>query len=313
MNVTLFDTSVATNNLGDEIIIDAVEQVISEVLPNAYVFRVATHEYLSWVSRNLLKKSLLSIVGGTNLLSPHMGPFALWKMMPWDVLSVNHAVLLGVGWRDYMRGPDPYTKWALNRVLAQDYIHSVRDSYTLNKIAGSGKRVYDTACPTMWSLTDAHCQGIPRRKAPKVVTTLTYYRRNETVDRQVLNVLLGHYGEVYFWPQQSEDQAYFESLGIARIKCIPPSVSRYTAFLNGEAVDFVGTRLHGGIRAMQKSKRTLILAVDNRAREIARTSHLPVLDRSDVTGIEEWISGDQLTSITLPLANIIAWKAQFKY
>lgn len=313
MNVTLFDTSVATDNLGDEIIMDAVEQVISEVLPNAYLFRVATHEYLSWVSRKFLKKSSLSIIGGTNLLSPHMGPFALWKMMPWDVLSVNHAVLLGVGWRDYLRGPDPYTKWALNRILAQDYIHSVRDSYTLNKIAGSGKRVYDTSCPTMWSLTDSHCQSIPRRKAAKAVTTLTYYRRNETVDRQVLNILLHHYSEVYFWPQQSDDQAYFESLRVAGIKYIPPSVRRYTAFLNSETVDFVGTRLHGGIRAMQKHKRTLILAVDNRAREIARTSNLPVLDRNDVTGIEEWISGDRPTSVTLPLANITAWKAQFKW
>ena len=96
MNVTLFDTSVATDNLGDEIIIDAVEAVIAEVLPNAYVFRVATHEYMSWVSRGFLKKSTLSVIGGTNLLSAHMGPFALWKVMPWDIFAFDHAVLLGV-------------------------------------------------------------------------------------------------------------------------------------------------------------------------------------------------------------------------
>lgn len=312
MNVTLFDTSVATDNLGDEIIVDAVENVISEVLPNAYVFRVATHEYMSWVSRRLLKKSSLSIIGGTNLLSPHMGPFALWKMMPWDVFSVNHAVLLGVGWRDYMRGPDPYTKWALNRILARNHIHSVRDGYTLTKIADLNKHVYNTACPTMWSLTPSHCEGIPRLKAEKAITTLTYYRRNEATDRQLLNMLLRHYSDVYFWAQQSDDQAYFDSLGSAGIKNIPPSVSHYTAFLRDEAVDCIGTRLHGGIRAMQTGKRTLILAVDNRAREIARTSHLPVLDRSDMAGIEEWIYGDRATSVTLPEREIATWKSQFK-
>lgn len=312
MNVTLFDTSVATDNLGDEIIMDAVEQVVSEVLPNAYVFRVATHEYMSRVSRRFLRKSSLSIIGGTNLLSPHMGPFALWKMMPWDVLSVNHAVLLGVGWRDYMRGPDPYTRWALNRILAKEYIHSVRDSYTQEKMAHSGKQIYNTACPTMWSLTSSHCQKIPRRKAERAVTTLTYYRRNETSDRQLLNILLRHYREVYFWAQQSEDRAYLESLGVTGIKHIPPSVSRYTSFLGGEAIDCIGTRLHGGIRGMQKGKRTLILAVDNRAREIARTSDLPVMERDDLAGIEEWIYSDRATSVKLPEPEIAAWKSQFK-
>jgi polysaccharide pyruvyl transferase WcaK-like protein len=311
MNITLFDTSVATDNLGDEIIMDAVEQVVSEVLPNAYVFRIATHEHMSRISRRLLKKSSLCIVGGTNLLSAHMGPFALWKMMPWDVLIVSHAVLLGVGWRDYMRGPDPYTKWALNRILAQDYIHSVRDSYTLEKISGLHKRICNTACPTMWSLTASHCKSIPRRKADKAVTTLTYYRRSEVNDRQLLEMLLRNYSEVYFWAQQSDDQDYFVSLGITGIKHVPPSVSRYTEFLDGEDVDFIGTRLHGGIRAMQKRKRTLILAVDNRAREIARTSNLPVVDRDNVTAIEEWVYSDQPTTVTLPATEIAAWKSQF--
>lgn len=315
MNITLLDTSAATDNLGDEIIIDAVEEVISEVLPNAYVYRVATHEYMSWISRRYLKKSSLAIVGGTNLLSPHMGlqgPFAIWKMMPWDILALGHTVLLGVGWYDYMRGPDLYTKWALKRILSKDYIHSVRDRYTKEKLSALGKDLRDTACPTMWSLTPSHCEAIPRRKADKAVTTLTYYRGDPSNDRLMLETLLRHYKEVYFWAQQSDDRGYFESLQVKGIKSISPSVRRYTEFLDSEDIDFVGTRLHGGIRAMHKRKRTLILGVDNRAREIARNSDLPVLDRADVTGIEEWICGDRPTCITLPVAEIAAWKAQFR-
>ena len=312
MNITLFDTSVATDNLGDEIIIDAIEAVISEVLPNAYVFRVATHEYMSWVSRGFLKRSTLSVIGGTNLLSAHMGPFALWKVMPWDVFAFDHAVLLGVGWRDYMRGPDPYTLWALKRILAREHIHSVRDSYTKEKLTALGRDVRDTACPTMWSLSPSHCKAIPVWKAEKAVTTLTYYRSDPDADRRMLETLLRHYREVFFWAQQSDDQRYFEGLRVPGIRPISPSVRRYTEFLDNEDVDFVGTRLHGGIRAMQKRKRSLILAVDNRAKEIARTCHLPVLDRTDITMIEEWICGEQVTEVTLPEAEIAAWKAQFQ-
>ena len=92
----------ATDNLGDQIIMDAVRQVVSEVLPSACVYRVATHEYMSWVSRRLLQKSAFAIVGGTKLLSSAMGRFSLWKVMPWDVRSLNRTILLGAGWRSYM-------------------------------------------------------------------------------------------------------------------------------------------------------------------------------------------------------------------
>ncbi len=267
---------------------------------------------MGWASRRIVKRSSVSIVGGTNLLTPHMYRSVLWKLAPWDTLALRNAVLLGVGWRDYSSGPDPYTQWILRRVLSQDHFHSVRDRYTERKLAGIARRVSDTACPTMWSLTPAHCQTIPRRKADKAVTTLTYYRADPTHDREVLDVLARNYREVYFWPQQSDDHEYLESLGAVNIKRIPPSLSRYDAFLDNEEADFIGTRLHGGIRAMQKGKRTLILGVDNRAAEISKGSGLPVLDRSDIVGIQEWISGDCATAITLPMDEIAAWKAQFR-
>jgi len=30
------------------------------------------------------------------------GRRSLWKVMPWDVSSLNRTILLGVGWRSYM-------------------------------------------------------------------------------------------------------------------------------------------------------------------------------------------------------------------
>jgi len=312
LNVTLLDTSIATDNLGDEIIMDAVQQVVSEVLPRANVYRVATHEYMSWVSRRLLRKSTLAIVGGTNLLSSSMGRFSLWKVMPWDVPSLNRAILLGAGWRSYMGEMDAYTRWMLKRILCSNSIHSVRDTYSKKKLASLDKKVCDTGCPTMWPLIPSHCKAIPHRRADEVVTTLTYYLPNPQRDHAFLNLLKRSYRKVYFWSQQSEDQAYLDSLKVPGITSIYPTVGSYNALLDSHPIDFVGTRLHGGIRALQKGRRSLILAVDNRATEIAQSCNLPVAPREATEEIEAWIFGEAPTSVRLPFEAIADWKAQFR-
>lgn len=45
---------------------------------------------------------------------------------------------------------------------------------------------------------------------------------------------------------------------------IQPNLRDYTALLASGGIDYVGTRLHGGIHAMNMGCRSLILAVDNR-------------------------------------------------
>ena len=279
--ITILDTSIASDNLGDEIIMEAINEAVFQMLPNAYVYRVASHEYMSWVSRRIIEKSRFCIVGGTNLLSSRMGIKALWKLAPWDLLKVRDVVLMGVGWRDYMGVPDPYTRLILRRVLASDYVHSVRDSYTESKLGFARRKVSNTACPTMWSLTEDHCAQIPTQKAHSAVTTLTWYNPDPVRDRILLSSLKRHYKTVYFWPQQSEDDAYFESLGISGVKSISPSLRAYDGVLQDEDCDFIGTRLHGGIRALQKRRRCLVIAIDNRATEISKDFELPVMPRRE--------------------------------
>jgi polysaccharide pyruvyl transferase WcaK-like protein len=266
---------------------------------------------MSWVSRRLIKKSELCIVGGTNLLSSRMGFLALWKLMPWDIASLGHVLLLGVGWRDYMGQPDWYTRWMLQRVLSDKYTHSARDSHTLEKLGVAKKRVSNTACPTMWGLTESHCARIPRQKASSAVLTLTFYNQDPENDRAVLDLLQQHYKQVFFWPQQSEDDRYFRSLGVSEIKSIAPNLRAYDRVLESEDCDFVGTRLHGGIRALQKFRRSLILGIDNRATEIAKNFNLPVLGRKNLREIADWIEGDRPTAVSLPVAEIAQWKGQF--
>src|SRR3954452_16666985 len=100
--IAILDTSVATNNLGDEIIMESVRRVVSETLPNAYPFVIASHEFMGEASRKLLDRAEFAIGGGTNLLGGGMlKKGALWKLKLSDVLRVNKAVLLGTGWRGY--------------------------------------------------------------------------------------------------------------------------------------------------------------------------------------------------------------------
>lgn len=311
--VTLFDTGVATNNLGDEIIMDSVQDVIQEILPDAYLNRVPTHDYIGSYGRRLVRESALSFVGGTNLLDSNMfGRKSLWKLHFTDVFWLRSVVLLGVGWRGYRGAMKPFTRLALNSILAPEFTHSVRDSYSLTKLTGIRPRVLNTACMTMWRLTAEFCAKLPRKKADKAVTTLTFYKPEPELDRTVLETLKAHYRDVVFWPQQARDMTYFESLGVGGIEIVPPSLRAYTTMLENEDIDFIGTRLHGGIRAMQKGHRALILSVDNRAVEIARDTNLPVISRNEVSALLSWIFDAPATAIRLPSEAIGTWKAQFQ-
>jgi polysaccharide pyruvyl transferase WcaK-like protein len=312
MNIALLDTSAVTDNLGDEIIVDAVRDILESIVPNAYVYRLATHEYMTKVSRNILGKCEFAVVAGTNLMSSRMGSrHSLWKLRPWDVFALRRCILLGVGWREYMGPPDFYSAWMYKKILSNDFLHSARDRYTEEYLLRHDIRVVNTSCPTMWSLDASHCSSIPSSKASEVVTSLTYYKPQPVLHAQFLRLLLDSYSKVYFWPQQSDDFAYFQALGVSGIELIPPSVTHFDAALSNDNVDFIGARLHGGIRALQHGRRSLILKVDNRAAEIARTTNLPVENDGDLDAIKAWIFGDRPTEIALPTESIAAWKAQF--
>ena len=88
-------------------------------------------------------------------------------------------------------------------------------------------------------------------------------------------------------------------------------MSEYDKLLRNHDVDFVGSRLHGGIRALNFKRRSLIIGVDNRALEINKDTNLPFIDRSRIEDIEKWVNRSFETEINLPYDNINEWKAQF--
>ena len=77
-------------------------------------------------------------------------------------------------------------------------------------------------------------------------------------------------------------------------------------------LDYIGTRLHAGIRAMQKRRRSIIISIDNRAREMGKDYNLNVIEREDIENLEEYLLSEFKTDIKLNLDNIKKWKEQFK-
>ena len=310
--ITLLDTSVATDNLGDGIIMDAVNDVVREVFPNCYTNRVATHDYMGPVSRQLCSESDLCIVGGTNLLDRNiLSRGSLWKLKAQDLARLRNVVLLGVGWRGYTPGPSALTRRALSRILSSRYSSSVRDGYTLGQLDDVDLPVRNTTCVTMWNLTENHLMKIPEEKADTVITTLTHYSPRPTEDRAMLSSLTRLYDRVLFWPQQAKDRGYFDTLDVKGVDLVEPRLEAFNAALDSAEVDFVGTRLHAGVRALQRGRRALIIAIDNRATEISKDTGLPTRQRGATAEIEAWISTPARTAIRLPLDAIHAWKDQF--
>ena len=91
-----------------------------------------------------------------------------------------------------------------------------------------------------------------------------------------------------------------------------PHLNDYDSFLDSHDVDFIGTRLHGGIRALQKMKRTIIIGIDNRAIELNKDFNIPDLNQNEINNLGDYIESDIETDINIPKDNIAIFLSQFK-
>lgn len=314
--IAIFDTSICTENIGDKIIMDAALINLNSIFGDAFYINFPTHDKISRASYNRSQSAHYRFVCGTNLLSSNMNVYNQWLINLKDAIFLSDITLLGVGWWQYQKKPNWYTKLLLKRVLSDEKIHSVRDSYTENQLKSIGiYNVINTSCPTMWSLTMKHCKKIPTKKTKKVITTLTDYNKNIKSDKFIIRTLLKNYEEVYFWIQSFNDIDYIIKeleFNENQISFVPPTIERLDSILLNEDVDYVGTRLHAGIRALQKKIRTIIIGIDNRAFEKSKDFNLCVIDRKEVEEkLENLINQEFKTEISIPEKNIKIWKEQF--
>lgn len=258
----------------------------------------------------------MKIICGSNIIDAKLNRLIRtkhWNLGYTTAWQLNNSIFMGVGALLYQKC-NAYSRGIYKKLFHPEYIHSVRDEYTEKFLNGIGiSNVVNTGCPTMWSLTPKHCAQIPRKKSDRVIFTLTDYSPNPKRDEFFISTLLEHYNTVYFWVQGNKDIDYLRRLkGSEEVKMIPPSLEAYNAFLDSEEVDFVGTRLHGGIRALQKGHRTLIIGIDNRAIEIHKDTGLPVLNQEKMQQLPNIIETEYKTDIRLNTANIQRFLSQFK-
>lgn len=313
--IILFEPGIGTDNLGDQVIVEGVKTAISPLLQDAFTIEFSTHTPLYNRHVKHCENADFKFVCGSNLLVGNLGVpirFRQWPINLWTSSSLKPCILVGVGAQKYGQKIGPYTKAVYRRILDSNYMHSVRDSFTEEQLKAAGfNNVLNTGCPTMWGLTEEVCRQIPEMKSKKVIFTLTDYSQDKTRDTELIKILKEQYDELWFWPQGSRDLDYLKTLDCHNIKLIGPSLSAYDTFLETEKADYVGTRLHGGMRALQHKRRTIILGIDNRAIELHRDYNIPMVKQENLKSLGDIISNTWKTKIKLPVDSIKKFLKQF--
>lgn len=302
--VAWLDPSLNSRNTGDQIIADAVGRVLRETLSEVELVRIPTQTFLNRTERALIKSCDKFIVGGTNILNGNIPRYIQWRLDPGSYKSYKGRVsTMGVGWWQYQR-VNRLSAFVWKKLLDSG-ANSVRDSYTVNQLAGIGVDAVNTSCPTVWQLPES--TSFSPQAPSQVLMTITDYHKNPKRDAQLVRGLRDRYDEVWVWPQGSQDREYLSNLD-KNVKFIGPQLQDFDDALNGSEIDYVGTRLHAGIRALQFGVRSTILAIDNRASEISRDIGLSVIS-NDLTD-DDWHLVDSRTpaKITVPHAAIGKWK-----
>lgn len=94
---------------------------------------------------------------------------------------------------------------------------------------------------------------------------------------------------------------------------VNPSVAALDAVLTSDLdVDYVGNRLHAGVRALQRGRRTIIVEIDNRAHEMGGDFGLATVGRTDFARLEHMITAPLEIAVGTADTAIDRWKSQFR-
>ena len=325
--IAIFDTALGSSNLGDEIIMDAVMRNMGELFESHFSLRLATHVRNFSLAQMLRRNSKVSyfvnadwkFICGTNLIAQNrIGKVnAQWQLCPSNLPVYRNCVLIGAGTTGSTEKLDPYARFLYGRVLSREIIHSVRDELTRSIVESLGCRAVNTGCPSLWELTPERCARIPAGKGERCAVSVSGYRDQTDAagDAAMLDIVLRNYREVRAWIQTTEDEGYLALL--EKRLGIPPlprlcSLEAFRGFLRGGRTDYVGTRLHGGIFAMQNGCRSLIISIDHRAEGFRETNHIPSLRRRDVESeLEGRINSEFATEIQIDSRAVAGFKSQF--
>lgn len=320
--ILLLDTSIGTSNIGDFIIMECVRKELAPILSENFVYNMPTHlpAFNSFaVFRNSLAVQNYAnadwkFAGGSNLLVKDLKThYPQWNIHPYDSAPLNGTILVGVG-AGAGEYTNNYTTKLYNKVLNHEYFHSVRDERSKIYVEKElGLKAINTGCVTMWMLTPEFCKSIPKKKADATIITLTARPELNLNEQKMIDIVKKNYSKVYCWIQGDLDLDYYNKFkNTDGIQLIPPNKDAYEHILNTEDLDYIGTRLHGGIYAMRHKKRAIIIAIDERAKEIHKGNNLNCLSINEIDQLDELINSEIETKVSMPFDEIERWKSQFE-
>lgn len=320
--ILLLDTSIGTSNIGDFIIMECVRKELAPILSENFVYNMPTHLPAfnsfavfrnSWAVQNYANADW-KFAGGSNLLVKDLKThYPQWNIHPFDSAPLNGTILVGVG-AGAGEYTNNYTTKLYNKVLNHEYFHSVRDERSKIYVEKElGLKSINTGCVTMWMLTPEFCKSIPKKKADVAIITLTARPELNLNEQKMIDIVKKNYSKVYCWIQGDLDLDYYNKFkNTDGIQLIPPNKDAYEHILNTEDLDYIGTRLHGGIYAMRHKKRAIIIAIDERAKEIHKGNNLNCLSINEIDQLDELINSEIETKVSMPFDEIERWKSQFE-
>lgn len=324
-NAVIFDTALGTGNIGDEIIFDAISRNMSSVFDSCFTLRLATH-VSNFTALQLLKPTPkiryfqnadYKFICGTNLIDQRESGrvHSQWALYPTNLSLYKNSILVGAGTRFKQTELNFIAREMYSRILSHDFAHSVRDELTKTIIENLGFEAINTGCPTLWEFTPERCGEIPRDKADNCIFSVSGYdsQQDREKDQRMVDIVSRNYRRKWAWIQTIKDETYLESLsGTEDIERIY-SLNAFREIAKRGDADYVGTRLHGGIFAMQNNCRTIIIGIDHRADGFNKTNHIPVVRRKDLeTKLEHAINTSFETRIVIDEERIRQFREQFR-
>lgn len=303
-------------NIGDEIIYTYLSRELKSMFPLSEQYNFPLHDSLNRYHKSILDRCEFIFVTGSNFLTPRFDSQRK-AILSLDSLGLkNRIILMGGGWSNILNsGLDRKTLLLYSRLMSKDSIHSVRDSFTLDKLSVVSNNIVNTSCPTMWSLSETeYCR---RNFTEDCLFTLTDYNIHTVNDSDFIELLLKNFKTLHFFPQGRHDSLYLKSLDIFkkndhRFNFLQRKLNSLNELISQKSISYVGTRLHCGIHTLNHSIDSLILEVDNRARFISNDTNLPVIKRGDIKSMISWLNGEKLfNKFALP-KNWNKWKESYK-
>ncbi len=318
----IFDTATGSMNIGDQIIMNAFEKEMQDIINQNFCIRISTHTPICHFYQDLsinpminyLQNCDFKFIAGTNILLKNMMlPLTQWNINSFNCKGYKNVILVGCGLNSNSKKTNLYTKRLYKRILSKEYTHSVRDEETKIFLESLGFKAINTGCPTIWSITPDMCKKIPTKKSKNVIFTLTDYAKDKEQDQKLINILIKEYKKVYFFPQGANDEEYLNEFSNRKdIIILKPNLQSFSDALLNNNCDYVGTRLHAGIFAINHQVRSIIIIVDNRARDMSKSYNFNCIERKSLDNLSTLINSKFDTSININKQNIEIFKNQFR-